>query len=140
MIDLQIRKYKETDFDKVKNVCRENKYFLAHKESYTDNYYTVFVGIVHKKIIGVLVISRHSSNFYIDHIEVDPDYRGKGIGTELLIFTEKYVKQQNLKVIRLDTLEINKKAQQFYKKNKFEQIGWFKNLYEEKMQMFRKKI
>jgi ribosomal protein S18 acetylase RimI-like enzyme len=53
------------------------------------------------------------------HINVNPKYQKKGIGTKLLNKLEKYLEDCKCKGIHLWTSENNKKAVPFYKKNGF---------------------
>lgn len=53
--------------------------------------------------------------YYISNIAVYPEFRGLGIGKELLLFAEKRAKENNLKKLTLDVEKENKNAIEIYK-------------------------
>lgn len=53
-------------------------------------------------------------DFYLDTLCVDPEFRGKGIGTELLEYTEQYAKEKGYKRLALVVEQDNAKAQKLY--------------------------
>lgn len=53
-------------------------------------------------------------DFYLDTLCVDPAFRGKGIGTELLQFAEQQAKAKGYERISLAVERNNEKAQQLY--------------------------
>lgn len=53
--------------------------------------------------------------YYISNIAVYPEFRGLGIGKELLLFAEKRAKENNLKKLTLDVEKRNKNAIEIYK-------------------------
>ena len=137
---MEIRKYRKSDFKSVKYVCRTGKHFNDHLEYYNDNYYSPYVGIINKKIVAVLVTYRQGESLHVEHVEVDPEHRSKGIGTELMNHADQIAKKQGLKAVMLETLETNKRAQKLYKKLGYKLVGKFKNYYDEPMQLFRRKL
>ncbi|HLL60345.1 MAG TPA: GNAT family N-acetyltransferase [Candidatus Nitrosocosmicus sp.] len=83
----------------------------------------IFLAEEKEEIIGlatfyILPIMRHGN--YAGHIEefiVDKVMRGKGIGTALFDAIKKYCKENNIKVIKLDSgIELTE-AHKFYEKN-----------------------
>lgn len=53
--------------------------------------------------------------YYISNIAVYPEFRGLGIGKELLLFAENRAKENNLKKLTLDVEKENKNAIEIYK-------------------------
>ena len=56
---------------------------------------------------------------------VKEQFRGEGIGTRLLKFTEKIAKQKGATISMLDTFDFQ--AEHFYLKNGYQLIGEIKN-------------
>ena len=58
---------------------------------------------------------------YIDTLWVDSEYRGKGLGAELLAEVEKTAKAKGCYLIHLDTFDFQ--AKEFYEKQGYEVFG-----------------
>lgn len=87
-------------------------------------------------LIGYALLINYWSNeyggniLYIDELYVKSDYRSLGIGSAFFSYIEKHVDNSTV-ALCLETTPQNKKAQSFYKKNKFEiyeNIFYFKEL------------
>jgi ribosomal protein S18 acetylase RimI-like enzyme len=62
---------------------------------------------------------------YLDRISVDNDYKGKGIGTNLIEAFEREVKIKEAKFIKLNAFHNNIPATSFYKKTGFYDYSTF---------------
>lgn len=56
-------------------------------------------------------------------LAVDPECQGRGCGSEIVGFYEKYARENNCKYLRMDTNRTNAAARAFYKKNGFREIA-----------------
>nr|WP_283777784.1 GNAT family N-acetyltransferase [Sansalvadorimonas sp. 2012CJ34-2] len=100
----------------------ENRAFWAEEvNSDSDVFY---VAEVEGKIVGLITahITRNSELCFIanhpvcriDTVVVDHSCRGKGVGQMLMGAVEEWAKQQKASEIRLEVMEFNKSAQDFY--------------------------
>ena len=65
-----------------------------------------------------------SDSFLVVHrLGVKEDFWNKKIGKDLMLFTEKLVKEKGLKSIRLDTYSGNPKAMGFYRRLGYSKLG-----------------
>ena len=55
-----------------------------------------------------------STDCYIEHIAVSEEVRGKGIGKQMLVFAEKFAKEQGFQCLTLNVTSRNTKAIQLY--------------------------
>ena len=84
----------------------------------------LFVVCDNDKIIGYMTcwINRRLpwlayKTMEIGNLYVDKDYRGEGIGTELINKAKELCKKNDTKYLKIDVSADNKKAVDFYKKN-----------------------
>jgi len=63
------------------------------------------------------------------HIDIDSDYRGKGLGRKLIEALKEQLKKENVKGFMLCAARTNDHAIGFYKKLGFERIGEDKQEY-----------
>lgn len=82
------------------------------------NYYGTILGA----IIGRKEVFYDGFHFQIIELFVDFNYKGLGIGTELLRNMEYYLKKEQIKRIYLLTLRTNDTIK-FYEKNKFKEAN-----------------
>ncbi len=93
------------------------------------NAYTV-VARINGEIVGFAVglmrdipesmFAEKSQHLYLDRIAVDPAFRRKGIGRELVQTLLNYARQEGLKQVVLDTWEFNDGARGFFLSMGFE--------------------
>ena len=81
------------------------------------------------QVIGNLIKFDNFSEYEIYIIYIDTQYRKLGYGTELISIITDFPYNFPLRKITLEVSEKNKKAVNFYKKNKFNLIGVRKNYY-----------
>ena len=90
-----------------------------------DNFY-VYVGEISKKVVAYAMCIIELPKFthtmkkvktmYIDDIEVNPEYRGQGLGRELFEYLKEEAKRLNCYNITLNEWEGNDGARKFYEK------------------------
>ena len=65
-----------------------------------------------------------SDSFLVVHrLGVKEEYWNKKIGKDLMLFTEKLVKERRMRSIRLDTYSGNPKAMEFYRRLGYTELG-----------------
>ncbi|MCK5562302.1 MAG: GNAT family N-acetyltransferase [Thermoplasmata archaeon] len=89
----------------------------------------IFVAEIETQLVGLIYFTIHQIDddllckqknwINIDEMAVQKNYRGKGIGKELLNFVENYAKQLKAGSIRLEVWENNEAAIYFYQSNGF---------------------
>ncbi|MEM9102944.1 MAG: ribosomal protein S18-alanine N-acetyltransferase, partial [Pseudomonadota bacterium] len=84
---------------------------------------------VNKKIIGYLIVQDIVDECHILNIGIDVDAQRKGYGQYLMSDLLKICHQKSHSIIMLEVRESNEKAQNFYRKNGFYEIGFRKNYY-----------
>ena len=84
------------------------------------------------ELAGFIITDRRSWNnsLWIEMIQVKEDHRKKGTGTLLLKAIEKLAKQNNIRLIELETQNTNVPAINFYRKCGYEISGLNINLYD----------
>ena len=97
----------------------------------------LYVLEIKNKLIGCLVISNkmdefyskvnwltpNKNNLYLHRLAVDPDYQKMGYAKQLMSFSFKFAKANNIKSIRLDTFSGNPFNNVFYSNLGFEKLG-----------------
>jgi ribosomal protein S18 acetylase RimI-like enzyme len=78
-----------------------------------------------QKVIGGV----HRGEFYISNVAVYPEFRGLGLGNELMTNAERCAGTKYLKYVSLDVEVENESAIKLYKKLGYEIIGGSKSLY-----------
>lgn len=95
------------------------------KDMLNDERIVVFKAVYGEKICGFLfleMIHRISSGLTFSklgailNVGVDENYRNQGIGTTLLNFTERYVRELGGEALDLSVFAFNQKAIEFYKR------------------------
>lgn len=84
------------------------------------------------KLIGFVISERRTWNnsLWIDMIQVAKDYRGKGIGSELLKSLENQAASEKFRIIDIETQNTNVPAINFYRKNGYDLTGLNLSLYD----------
>ena len=98
---------------------------------------TYYVAMFNEKIIGGINIDQNQDKTYLEidwedesdsflvvhRLAVKEEYWNKKIGKNLMLFTERLVKEKELKSIRLDTYSGNPKAIEFYRRLGYSELG-----------------
>ena len=120
---LEAEQFAKQEFDKyyIKNGIQ-----LSHKISYA--------AYLNDKTIGVIIANIFESEAYINSLIVSEEYRGLGIGAELLQKVEEYCKGNGVKLIALHTYRFE--APDFYKKHGYIQEGLTKHVSDRRLDRF----
>ncbi len=88
-----------------------------------------------KKLIGITGLwfcTRHYSGKSVepDHVYIDDDYRGKGLGKQFFEWIYNYVQQKGCEAVELNTYVSNPASHKFYYNEGFKILGYhfFKKL------------
>lgn len=108
-----------------KDLFEVNKLLQIFNVKYSDNEFrNILVYEDDKKIVGVLVYLLIYDRAEIEYIVVKDEYKRLGIGSKLLSFIEKDIKNITLEVRESNTTAIN-----FYKKNGYSIVSTRHNYY-----------
>lgn len=103
-----------------KKIGKTDSKWLKEYFEFTFKEGKVFGYFIDGELIGCIgyVISHYGSYAEIQHVLVKPKFRGKGIGKELIIFIESYIKKNypKLKEFHLSVRCQNDHALDFYEK------------------------
>lgn len=98
------------------------------KEMFTQNYECagIFDGEKLIGISGMWFCTRHYSgkSVEVDHVFIDDNYRGQGLGTQFFKWIYKYVKQKGCEAIELNTYVDNHPSHKFYYNQGFKILGY----------------
>jgi ribosomal protein S18 acetylase RimI-like enzyme len=92
-----------------------NYFFIASLDGEDVGY--IFARIVDRPEDPFMYAWRY---IYIDQITVKPDFRGRGVGRQLMEAVRSLAEQEGIDTIALDTWSFNTAAQAFFKKQGFE--------------------
>jgi ribosomal protein S18 acetylase RimI-like enzyme len=137
-MNFKLRKAKRKDLKKIAKMYKEEYGKSPFNERWTDktslkrinNYYKsskIFVVEVEKNVVGALVLSDYiwfnGKRGHIDEIFITKDFQGKGIGSKLIKFAEKYFSDKKISGL---TFISHKKSMafKFYKKRGYKETGW----------------
>ncbi|WP_375239045.1 GNAT family N-acetyltransferase [Aurantibacter sp.] len=98
------------------------------KEMFTQNYECIGI-YASDKLIGVCglwYMTRHYSgkSVEIDHVIINEDLRGKGLGKKLFIWLDNYLKTKQVETIELNTYTGNTDSHKFYYNEGFKILGF----------------
>ncbi|MGB0777834.1 MAG: GNAT family N-acetyltransferase [Flavobacteriaceae bacterium] len=77
-------------------------------------------------ICGLWYMTRHylGNSVEPDHVYINEEYRGRGIGKELFEFLENYLKTKGIEALELNTYTENRKSHKFYYNEGYEIYGY----------------
>ncbi len=114
---------KLNDFNISKNVLEER--FL---EMIAQNYEcaVIFNGDAVVGVCGLWFCTRHyaGKSVEVDHVYIDENHRGKGLGKQFFKWIYDYVKQKGCKTVELNTYVSNYPSHKFYYNEGFEILGY----------------
>ena len=131
-MEIHIREIEERDYpDALKiwnseignnHLTAEN--FSSHHDRFKGNdNYKAFVAELDDKVVGILYVMKYApwatetEQFWIQCIAVKNDMQGRGIGTKLLEYLEKYGREIGIGYITLNTGFKRTAAHAFYERN-----------------------
>jgi GNAT superfamily N-acetyltransferase len=98
------------------------------QEMTTQNYECVGV-YDHQQLIGVAGMwfcTRHYSgrSVEVDHVCIEDAYRNQGLGSQLMVWIENYVKEKGYETIELNAYVENILSHKFYQKQGYKKLGF----------------
>ncbi|MEM9954709.1 MAG: GNAT family N-acetyltransferase [Chloroflexota bacterium] len=88
------------------------------------------------RILGLLLFTRQLEDniLLMDGIVVDADYRGQGIGSQLLDAVMAHAREKDYQQVRLDVIDTNPRARRLYERKGFiagktEDVSWLKPIF-----------
>jgi [ribosomal protein S18]-alanine N-acetyltransferase len=83
------------------------------------------------QIAGFIVARLYADELHVNNVAVRPEFRGKGIGSELLQTTLDEARKRGAKMAQLEVRAGNAEAQKLYQKCGFTIVGRRQNYYRE---------
>jgi ribosomal-protein-alanine N-acetyltransferase len=90
-----------------------------------------FVAKMQGKIVGFIGIWYEGKKLHVINVAVHPDERGKGIGTNLLLFAINLAKELGYEAVYLEARKSNVSAQRLYRKLGFKEKEELKGYYQD---------
>jgi len=90
-----------------------------------------FVAKMQGKIVGFIGIWYEGKKLHVINVAVHPDERGKGIGTNLLLFAINLAKELGYETVYLEARKSNVSAQRLYRKLGFKEKEELKGYYQD---------
>lgn len=118
---MKITKFEQSDFDALENF-KSKAWPVADQEHYSENKPKFFreeftlVAKESERIMGYITVICDSGVAQIEPLMIDPEKKGQGMGSELLLEAEKVAKEIGIHKLWLETGK-DWKAKDFYLKN-----------------------
>lgn len=80
------------------------------------------------EVYGLVMVSTENNRLLIDLLAVDRHVKGRGVGTSLMTFAERFGRRKGLEVAWLYVDDSNDKAMRFYEKLGYMAVGYISNL------------
>lgn len=133
---ISFRPMAQNDLDKVLEIEKQsfvnpvskNKLIKEISYNHLARYYIMLLDDIIIGYFGMWIISDEG---HILNIAIDPKYRGKGYGNDLLIELIKIAKENLVNKLTLEVRETNDPAKNLYKKYNFKVLGRRKDYYRE---------
>lgn len=131
--EIEFDRMRSSDIDSVMSI--EEKSFSSpwsredFESSLDDGYIHHFVFRHKDELLAYIIFAIVHKSSHILNLAVHPDYRNKGIGTELLKKTLDYIRNRGVKKVVLEVREGNVAAQNLYSKLGFKVVGFRKGYY-----------
>ena len=81
------------------------------------------------EIAGFIVARLIADELHVNNVAVRPEFRGRGLGSTLLLTTIEQAQQRNAKMAQLEVRANNQAAQRLYRRCGFRSVGRRKNYY-----------
>ena len=86
---------------------------------------SIFVAVIEESVVGYITSRRNLETKIgtIPNLAVKSEYRGRGIGQQLLDHVDTYMRQAGMEILKIETLEQNAIGQQLYPKMGFKEMA-----------------
>lgn len=128
MAQIDLDKVLEIEKQSFVNPVSKNKLIKEISYNHLARYYIMLLDDIIIGYFGMWIISDEG---HILNIAIDPKYRGKGYGNNLLIELIKIAKENLVNKLTLEVRETNEPAKNLYKKYQFKVLGRRKDYYRE---------
>ena len=131
-----LRKATADDLEEIRTICDvcfpgDDAFEIAESLIEIEHYYVAF-DEHSKKIIGFVIFGIYSvDTAHIMIFAVHPNYQKKGVGSKILAFAIKIIKESTVEKVRLEVKIQNEQAIHFYKKRGFVIKGLLKEYYDD---------
>ena len=85
----------------------------------TSSFRFVLIGLIDRKVIGVVIGAFDGRRGYVHHLAVSPEFQNKGYGKQLMEELHKRFRNLNVQKVHLFIEKYNADVINFYKK-----LGW----------------
>jgi len=115
-----VREYNDNDFDRVNEIILGS--FGYQRENIKNTMAHEFVACIDDMVVGYLILNemidiiKNKKVFHIDYVCVDPSYRGKNIGYEMMQYVMNYAKENGGSRIELTSNPTRVAAHKLYEK------------------------
>ncbi len=110
----------ETDKDFVPPISERERGIKGYIENlFGPSKETLLATLPDGRVVGFATLeksSKHPGKWWVYHIVVHPDYRGKGMGRLLLRAAEEFIEKKGGRVVAIRTWSTNTSARRFYEK------------------------
>ncbi|MBN1280773.1 MAG: GNAT family N-acetyltransferase [Candidatus Thermoplasmatota archaeon] len=135
---LYLRKASPADFDDIVQLeqsCFPKKLAYSRQQLWyllTRAHSSVVVATQNNHLCGfiILLYKRGTRVAGIETVNVDPAYRGQGIGRQLLSAAEHDARTKKIRILRLEVAATNKAALRLYEQAGFTKSAFLKNYYQ----------
>lgn len=115
-----VRDYLETDLDSVNEILDTN--FGIKKSNFSSDEFKEIVATVDEKVCGYVLMTRifnpvlEKYYYWLDYVSVLEEYRGQGVGKEMLEYVENIAKEKGAMYIQLSCGYQRVSAHKLYEK------------------------
>lgn len=132
MSDFTIRKMQESDIPQVLEISQRTQTIAQWTEKqFSEELQKTnsFCFVLGERIFGFAICFKILDEFEILQIAISEDFKRKGLGRNFLEFLLNFARENSCNLVKLEVMEFNFPALEFYKKAGFEIVGQRKNYY-----------
>ena len=104
----KIRKKPRTNDENLLEKIRENDYYIV---------------LCNKNVIGCFYINIHNNNLHFGMFALLPEYRGIGLGKEIIKAIECFAKSKNIKTIEIGRMSVSPWLKKYYENQGYIETG-----------------
>jgi ribosomal protein S18 acetylase RimI-like enzyme len=133
---MNIRPYKDTDYDEILIILQDGGHFdntwdsRAHwKAKIEKDFESILVAEDNNEIIGCILIIKDSWTCFLFRLAVKQKYQEKGIGSLLITSAEELLRKNGNEEVAIFVSEDNLKLHQYYEKRGYVKGGKYRCFY-----------